>query len=122
MSITSSYSSIVQSFKNGKRCIEEQTVIVGSKGIKIKYYHIKNDKKEKISITCDTKPGSYIVSKTIDGVVVKSTVDIKGLSNELKSTKLKFAKEYIKDVIASQSGGKPKSNKPIKTKTKRSKK
>lgn len=120
MSAQTLYRSLVQQVKDGKNCIDEQFVLVGEKGIKIKYYHVKDNKKEKISIT--GKDGSYNLKKINDDVVVESVIDNKGLVAELKSSKLKFAKEYLKTVL---DGGKPKksksSSKVSKTKSKKSK-
>lgn len=107
MSAQALYSSIIQQVKDGKRCVEEQFVIIGDKGIKIKYYSLKNGKKEKISIT--GKDGTYSVKKIADDAIVESSIDNKGLAVELKSTKLKFAKEYLKDTLKGGSSKRKKS-------------
>lgn len=106
MSLEALYRSTVEKVKDGKRYVDEEHVIVGSKGIKIKYFCVKDTKKEKIVIT--GKDGEYLMRKTIDGEVVDTKLDNKGLSDELKSPKLKFAKEYLKDIAK---GG---SRKPVK--------
>lgn len=110
MSAQALYSSIVQQVKDGKRCVEEQFVILGDKGIKIKYYSLKDNKKEKISIT--GKDGSYLLKKITDDATVESTIDNKGLAVELKTAKLKFAKEYLKDTL--KGGAKAKKTKATK--------
>ena len=117
MSAQALYSSSIQQVKNGKRCVEEQFVIIGDKGIKIKYYSLKNGKKEKISIT--GKDGEYSLKKITDDATVESTINNKELAVELKSSKLKFAKEYLQDTLK---GGAIKSTKSKSKKSKISKK
>lgn len=97
------YSSSVQQIKDGTRIVDEQYVIVGEKGIKIKYYCVKNDDIEKIVIT--GKDGEYTMKKTKDNNTVESKLNNKDLLNELKDSKLKFAKDYIKDSLKGGSKG-----------------
>ena len=81
------------SIKNGKKVVEEEYVIQGDKGLKIKYYYKDEKKKEKITIT--GKDGKYIMKTIIDDKVDEKELDEKGLKAEMKNSKLKFAKEQL---------------------------
>jgi hypothetical protein len=81
------------SIKNGKKVVEEEYVIQGEKGLKIKYYYKDEKKKEKITIT--GKDGKYIMKTIIDDKVDEKELDEKGLKDEMKKSKLKFAKEQL---------------------------
>ena len=112
------YDSRVQKMKDGKRCVEEHFVIVGEKGIKIKYFKHDDKKREKIVIT--GKNDQYDLVKSQDDVKVESTIDTKGLAKELESNKLKFAKDYLSSVIKVKSAKEKKESKvkPVKTTSK----
>lgn len=97
------FSSSVQKIQNNVRTVDEEYIIRGDKGLKIKYFNVRGDDIEKIVIT--GKDNEYKMKKTLGTNVVESTLDNKGLSTELKSSKLKFAKEYLKDLLK---GGKTK--------------
>lgn len=81
------------SIKNGKKVVEEEYVIQGDKGLKIKYYYKDEKKKEKITIT--GKDGKYMMKTIIDDKVDEKELDEKGLKAEMKNSKLKFAKEQL---------------------------
>ena len=81
------------SIKNGKKVVEEEYVIQGEKGLKIKYYYKDEKKKEKITIT--GKDGKYMMKTIIDDKVDEKELDEKGLKAEMKNSKLKFAKEQL---------------------------
>ena len=97
------FSSSVQKIQNNVRTVDEEYIIRGDKGLKIKYFKVRGEDIEKIVIT--GKDNEYKMKKTLGTNVVESTLDNKGLSSELKSSKLKFAKEYLKDLLK---GGKTK--------------
>jgi hypothetical protein len=94
MSINVLYSSSVQKIVDGVKTVDEEFVIKGEKGLKVKYYNVRGDKKEKIVIT--GKDGEYKMKKTSNGEVTESDLDSDGLKSELKSPKLKFASSYLK--------------------------
>ena len=81
------------SIKNGKKVVEEEYVIQGDKGLKIKYYYKDEKKKEKITIT--GKDGKYMMKTIVDDKVDEKELDEKGLKAEMKNSKLKFAKEQL---------------------------
>ena len=81
------------SIKNGKKVVEEEYLIQGDKGLKIKYYYKDEKKKEKITIT--GKDGKYMMKTIIDDKVDEKELDEKGLKDEMKKSKLKFAKEQL---------------------------
>ena len=91
------YSSSVQKIVNSVRTVDEEYVIRGDKGLKIKFYKVRGNNIEKIVIT--GKDGDYKIKKTIDTKVTEGTLDKKGLVAEMKSTKLAFAQPYIKDLL-----------------------
>lgn len=82
------------SIKKGKKVKDEEYVIQGEKGLKIKYFHKDDKVAEKIVIT--GKDGVYKMKSTIDGVTTDKDLDEKGLEKELKSSKLEFAKKQLK--------------------------
>ncbi len=82
------------SIKKGKKVQDEEYVIQGEKGLKIKYFHKDDKTAEKIVIT--GKDGVYKMKSTINGEVTEKDLDEKGLEKELKGSKLKFAKEQLK--------------------------
>lgn len=102
MPVQSLYSNNLVKIVDGKKFAEEQYVIIGDKGVKIKYYSVEKDKVEKITII--GKDGKYKMKETKSGNIVESDIDNKGLSSALKMDKLKFAKEYIKDIIKKEGG------------------
>jgi hypothetical protein len=97
------YSSSVQKILNDVRTVDEEFIIRGEKGLKIKYYQVRGTDIEKIVITGkdskDTKDSKYMMKKTVNGKTTESELDAKDLVKELKSPKLAFAKEYMKDVL-----------------------
>jgi hypothetical protein len=90
------------SIKKGKKVKDEEYVIQGEKGLKIKYFHKDDKTAEKIVIT--GKDGVYKMKSTIDGEVTEKDLDEKALEKELKSAKLKFAKEQLKGGAKADSG------------------
>jgi hypothetical protein len=99
------------SIKKGKKVKDEEFVIQGEKGLKIKYFHKDDKTAEKIVIT--GKDGVYKMKSTINGETVEKDLDEKGLEKELKTTKLKFAKEQLKggakaesDLVGGRKGSK----------------
>jgi len=82
------------SIKKGKKIQDEEYVIQGEKGLKIKYFYKDDKTAEKIVIT--GKDGVYKMKSTINGEVTEKELDEKGLEKELKASKLKFAKEQLK--------------------------
>ena len=90
------------SIKNGKKVVEEEYVIQGEKGLKIKYYYKDDKKKEKITIT--GKDGKYMMKSIVDDKVDEKELDEKGLKAEMKNSKLKFAKEQLGGKSPSVSG------------------
>lgn len=91
------YSSSVQKIQNDVKTVDEEYIIRGDKGLKIKYFNVRGEDVEKIVIT--GKDSEYKMKKTHNGTVVESNLDNKGLATELKSSKLKFAKEFLKDIL-----------------------
>jgi hypothetical protein len=92
------------SIKNGKKVVEEEYVIQGDKGLKIKYYYKDDKKKEKITIT--GKDGKYMMKSIVDDKVDEKELDEKGLKAEMKNSKLKFAKEQLGGTIGATSAAK----------------
>jgi hypothetical protein len=90
------YISTVQKILNDVRTVDEEYIIRGDKGLKIKFYKVRGTDIEKIVIT--GKDGAYVMKKTSNSDITETNLDSKGLSTELKSPKLAFAKEYIKDL------------------------
>ena len=85
----------LESIKNGKKIVDEEFFIKGEKGMTIKFYHKEDDNKEKILIT--GKNGKYIMkTQGKDKEVTEKELDEEGLKKELKSPKLKFAKDLFK--------------------------
>ena len=80
------------SIKNENKVTDEEYVIQGEKGLKIKYYHKDDKVNEKIVVT--GKDGQYKMKTTIDKNTTEKDLDDKGLKAELKG-KLKFAKDLI---------------------------
>lgn len=99
MPIETFYSSIVQKIVKDVKTIDEEHIIRGDKGLKIKFFKVRGSNKEKIVITAKSGDSTYVVRKTVNDVVTDTTVDAKGLALELKSSKFDFAKEYVKDLI-----------------------
>jgi hypothetical protein len=81
------------SIKKGKKVVDEEYLIQGEKGLKIKYFHKDDKDSEKIVIT--GKDGVYKMKSTVNGETEEKDLDEKGLEKELKG-KLKFAKEQLK--------------------------
>ena len=81
------------SMKKGKKIIDEEFLIQGEKGLKIKYFHKDEKNSEKIVIT--GKNGVYKMKSVINGVTEEKDLDEAGLQKELKG-KLKFAKDQLK--------------------------
>lgn len=100
MPVETFYSSSVQKIVNDVKTIDEEYIIRGDKGLKIKYFKVRGNNKEKIVITAKGGENKYIVKKTVNDEVTENTVDSKGLATELKSSKLAFAKEYVKDLLS----------------------
>ena len=82
------------SIKKGKKILDEEYVIKGEKGLKIKYFHKDDKESEKIVIT--GKDGNYKMKSVINGETTERELDEKELEKELKGSKLKFAKEQLK--------------------------
>jgi hypothetical protein len=82
------------SLKNGKKVLDEEYVIEGDKGLKIKYYHKDDSIKEKITIT--GKDGKYKKKHYKNDEVTENDLDEEQFKKELKDSKLKFAKEQLK--------------------------
>jgi len=82
------------SIKKGKKNVDEEYVIQGEKGLKIKYFHKDDKESEKIVIT--GKDGKYKMKSTVNGEVTEKDLDEDDLKKELKGSKLKFAKEQLK--------------------------
>jgi hypothetical protein len=82
------------SIKKGKKILDEEYVIKGEKGLKIKYFHKDDKESEKIVIT--GKDGNYKMKSVINGETTERDLDEKDLEKELKTSKLKFAKEQLK--------------------------
>ena len=81
---------------------EEEYVVVAEKGVKIKYYKMENKKMEKIVIT--GKNGKYEYKSTVDKDV--ETLSFDSLKKAIaKDSRLKFALEYVKDIIKSDTTG-----------------
>jgi hypothetical protein len=97
------YSSSVQKILNDVRTVDEEFIIRGEKGLKIKFYKVRGTDVEKIVIT--GKDGKYIMKKTSNKDTVESELDNKKLGVELKSSKLAFAKDYLKDLSKDLKGG-----------------
>jgi hypothetical protein len=80
------------SINKGVKIVDEEYMIKGDKGTKIKFYHKDDKGTEKIVIA--GRDGKYIM-KVMDGTDVKETaLDEAGMKKELKG-KLKFAKEQL---------------------------
>lgn len=99
MPVETFYSSSIQKIVKDVKTIDEEYIIRGDKGLKIKFFKVRGSNKEKIVITAKGGDTSYAVRKTVNDVVTDSVVDAKGLAAELKSSKLAFAKEYVKDLL-----------------------
>jgi len=82
------------SIKKGKKNVDEEYVIQGEKGLKIKYFHKNDNESEKIVIT--GKNGKYKMKSVINGEVNEKDLDEEEFKKELKGSKLKFAKEQLK--------------------------
>lgn len=95
MPVETYYSSSVQSIVNGVKTVDEEFIICGDKGMKIKYYKVRGNNKEKVVIT--GKDGNYVMKKTVNDNVEESNIDKKGLTAALKLKDLSFAKKYIKE-------------------------
>lgn len=94
MSVINIYHEIKNvSIKKGKKVVDEEFLIQGEKGLKIKYFHKDDKESEKIVIT--GKDGVYKMKSTTNGETEEKELDEKGLEKELKG-KLKFAKEQLK--------------------------
>ena len=93
------YSSRIQKIVKDVKTVDEEFIIRGDKGLKIKFFKVRGSNKEKIVITAKGGESTYTVKKTVNDVVTENTVDSKGLATELKSSKLSFAKEYVKDLL-----------------------
>ena len=83
-----------ESIKKGKKMVDEEFLIKGEKGMKIKFYHKDDDQSEKIVIT--GKDGKYKMKTYINKDVTEKDLDEEEFKKELKSSKLKFAKEQLK--------------------------
>ena len=94
MSINILYSSSIQKIVDGVKTVDEEYIIKGDKGLKVKYYNVRGDKIEKIVIT--GKDGSYKMKKSVNKEITESDLDDAGLKAELKTSKLKFAAPYLK--------------------------
>lgn len=94
MSINVLYSSSVETIINGVRKVDEEYIIKGDKGLKIKYYNVRGDKKEKIVITGKEAP--YRIKTTVNGVLTDEPLTEKDFKKQLATTKLKFAAKYLK--------------------------
>jgi len=81
------------SIKNGKKVVEEEYFIQGDKGLKIKYYYKDDKKKKRITIT--GKDGKYIMKSIVDDKVDEKELDENDLKDEMKKSKLQFAKEQL---------------------------
>ena len=59
--------------KKGKKIVDEEYVIQGEKGLKIKYFHKDDKESEKIVIT--GKDGKYKIKSTVNGEVTEKDLD-----------------------------------------------
>jgi len=101
----------ISTIKKGKKVKSDEYVIKGEKGLTIKYFLQDDKNKEKIIIK--GKDGVYKMKTNINGEITEKDLDEKGLEKELKSTKLKFAKEQLKggakvnsDLVGGRKGSK----------------
>ena len=95
MPVETFYSSSIQTIVKGVKTVDEEYIICGDKGMKIKYFKVRGNNKEKIVIT--GKDGNYVMKKTVNDEVEETTLDKKGLATALKLKDLAFAKKYIKE-------------------------
>ncbi len=94
---------------NGKVVVHEEYIIVGDKGLKIKYYHKEDDKKEKVTIFKNGEDEYKVITVKGDTEKDEQTLtEAKFLELLAKDKKLKFALEYVKD-IKKATGSKPRS-------------
>ena len=93
------YSSSVQKIVDDVRTVDEEYIIRGDKGLKIKFYKVRGIAVEKIVITGNN--GKYMIKKTTDKDKQSKAVELtsKQLVAELKSSKFAFAKEFVKDLM-----------------------
>jgi len=109
------YSNNILKINKDSKFVEEQEVVIGDKGVRIKYYKIEDKKMEKIVIT--GKDGKYIYKSYVDKDV--ETLEFDSLKKAIaKDSRLKFALEYVKSIIKSDvSGGGNKQSGRSKAKT-----
>jgi hypothetical protein len=100
MPVQTLYSNNLLKIIDGVKVATEEQFVLSEKGMKIKYYAVKNNIVEKITII--GKDGSYHMKKIVGDTIVENDLDNKGLVSALKDSKLKFAKEYIK--LSTKSG------------------
>ena len=102
------------SLKNGKKVLDEEYVIEGEKGLKIKYYHKEDEDIEKIVITGSDDKYKMKYYKNKEEVVETEFNSEKELMTEIKKNKkLKFAVEQMKGgaIKELEGGAKKKSSK-----------
>ena len=94
------------SIKDGKKLVNEEYIIKGDKGLKIKYYHKEDDDIEKIVITGSDDKYKMKYYKNKEDVVETEFNSEKELMAEIKKNKkLKFAVEQMKGGAVQLEGG-----------------
>lgn len=117
-SIKMLYKNDQMSIKNGKKEVNEEYLIHGEKGLKIKFYRQVDDKKEKVTIL--SKDDKFFVKTESNGKVQEEILSKDELLKKVEKNKdLSFAIEHLKTM----KGGKRKgSKKPSKKQSKKSSK
>lgn len=102
---------------DGKKIVDEEYLIIGDKGLTIKYYHREGEDTDKLVIF--KKDGQYFVKTGSKDKQEEKEISADELIKLIgKDKRLKFAAELLKDIkqIVKQEGGKKRSKRSKKSK------
>ena len=95
MTVTYRYEHTVTTGSGDDKTKVSKTIIDGSEGLSIKYFH-KCPKKFHMLMIKESEPGKFSVTEKKDDKEDKKEIDTKGLNDIIKKLKLAFISDYMK--------------------------